>query len=261
MAFGGHDFGAAVRFLNQWLVESRREGAFIMPVYHKIPSILPRHRGFSLSEMAVVLGIIGLVLGGIVRLITPIQSQNRLNQAVDQIGIITSNVRNSYNGKTLPTGLAACPTSFASANVMPASAGWTLAQQKSFGIFPTETLYISGGIAYVNNPWHVGLPTSTVQIDLCGSNPALFAIRYATLDEKDCGNLVIRESSLGAGMKLYQIIVTSTGSPGVATTFATRMGSADTKVDSATGTANLSDVATACTGGVSSVDFYYGLNS
>lgn len=247
MARGRNDAGTAV---NQG---TKRLTAML--IRHRTPLSQSHRRGFSMIETTIVIGIIGIILAAVFQSLTSTQTEGRISQAIDQLGIISNNVRSYYSGRAVPSGLVACPSTFSSANLMPGST-WLAAEYKSYGIFPTDMLFISGTNAHVNNPWNIGSATSTVMVDLCGSNPVQFAVRYMNLSAQACENLVVQGSALASGMRLYQIVVT----PSVgATTFITQIGSTNTGVNPASGAVYPVNAATACFGGAK-VDWYYKLN-
>lgn len=68
-----------------------------------------RSRGFNLVEAAIVLGVIGLVIGGIWTAAASVSFNNNINRTLEMTGFIISNVRTLYprhnpTGMTLFTG-------------------------------------------------------------------------------------------------------------------------------------------------------------
>ncbi|MDR3424114.1 MAG: hypothetical protein P4M13_03415 [Alphaproteobacteria bacterium] len=216
-----------------------------MSTRHRIFPAKPHRSGFTLTEIAIVLGVIGGIVGGLFALIAPLQSKIKLNQAVDELSVISNNVRSYYSGRAVPSP-AACPAAG------PAFAAATETQYVSSGIFPSEMLFKSGANTYVNNSWNPASTTSTVQVDLCGSRPVLFVIRYKNLTQQACLTVVPQTSGLASGMNLQKIVVTNGTTP--------YPFSGTIVLDPTDST-----LATACTpaaagGTITSVDWYYKLN-
>jgi len=169
-------------------------------------------RGFTATELSVVLGVIGLIVAGIFVTASVARSQLRLNEAMDELSIIVNNTRSYYSGKAVPSN----PVCFgaSSATVMPANAGWTLAQYRQYGIFPTEMTFTSNGKTLDRSAVAaLSYPTTSASVDVCGSNPVQLDVRYAGLATQDCVNLVVRTSALAFQTNLYQITVAAQNFP------------------------------------------------
>lgn len=158
-------------------------------------------------EIAIVLAIVGVVLASIFALVGPVRARARVDRASNELYEIISNVRSYYLGKTFPSGLGACPTTFASANRMPAAAGWTEDQYRNLGIFPRGMVRTVGTNAHVGNALATSGSTTTAAIDLCGANPVIFAVRYSNVEMTDCINIILKTSSNLLEMGLQYIKV------------------------------------------------------
>jgi type II secretory pathway pseudopilin PulG len=163
-------------------------------------------RGYSLVEAAIVLGIIGVVAASLFAYLGPARNRAKVNLAVDELNLIADNVRSLYSGRAYPASLAACPATFASVNHLPGT-NWTLADHAKNRVFPPEMLYTVSGTTYVNNSLKGAKAATTADVDLCGSNPVLFAVRYRYLTEKNCVDALMRTAALGSGIGLYQIYI------------------------------------------------------
>lgn len=112
-----------------------------------------RWRGFTLTEVAIVLGVIGLILGGLWIAINNVRENRKVSLGVTEIATIVHNIRELYaerSGFTLPND------SEVSATLM------------NSGVFPAEM--INAAAAHpISNPWggytllwinHGGVPNS-----------------------------------------------------------------------------------------------------
>ena len=93
----------------------------------------PSHprRGFTLTEMAIVLGVVGIVLGGIWAASSSVNDKQKANKAAQEVAIITQNMRQYYSAK----------------NSFPA--GTLTASAMAAGLFPPDM--IVNGVTV--NPW------------------------------------------------------------------------------------------------------------
>ena len=245
-------------------------------------------RAFTLTELAIVLGIVGVIMGGIYTASSSSQSQVILNQSVDQLGTIVNNVRSYYSGRQAPAP-ANCPASFASAYSLPPKSngyiGWPTATgggatasnaaslYNQAGIFPQEMLntqsVTTGGTHYIsfpNNLWNSASASPTVMVDFCQMSSApipfvSFAVHYAGLNEKNCMYVVTRTAGMASQTNLYQIIVSNPTAQTFSTvSSATKNGILSTSSTSTGGVSVINACTPATAGGTVSVDWYYKLN-
>ncbi len=137
-------------------------------------------RGFNLVEAAIVLGVIGLVIGGIWVAAAAVQSNLRKSDASKGLIQIVQNVRNLYYGQT-PSASGAITAQLISANAIPGN-------------------FINGTTAV--NPWNgaitVSIATATFdQID----------VAMASLPRDACIELTSRNTNISTGVGLTQISI------------------------------------------------------
>lgn len=136
-----------------------------------------QQRGFSMVEMAIVLGVVGLVMGGVWTLAVKVQQTARVKQAVEQVITINKNIRNYYQTQ------ACIPNGDQTATLL------GLGQN----IFPREML--SGG--GVVDLWNGG-------VQVLGVNAGcdyIFQLSYLALPAETCAELVPKLTAAGEGSR------------------------------------------------------------
>lgn len=101
-------------------------------------------RGFTLTEVAIVLGVIGLILAGIWTAAAMVYENNRTSKAINEITLITQNLKSTYGGGK----------SSLDANGTDITAGMI-----GSGVFPAD-MVSSSTTSYALAPW----PSSQVKI-------------------------------------------------------------------------------------------------
>lgn len=122
---------------------------------------MSQKKGFSLIEAAIVLGIVGLVIGGIWIAASAVQEKNRQSVTVGHVGQIADNVRRVFAGIVVnPLG----ETLHTQADLLPT-------------IYPADVLSSSAP----KNPWGGGYQTSIASDRV--------VITIAGLSKSTCTNL------------------------------------------------------------------------
>lgn len=145
-------------------------------------------RGFSLFEMAVVVGVIGLVTGGIWVTVAQVRRSEQINLAAQELTTIVQNIRavTSSQGTTLryTTGVVGALTS----------------ALNRMRVFPAE-MTVTGDYARVYNPFSrgatagAGLGSVLVQKDNCNGNTSdynvpCFSVEFFGLPQWACVQLL-----------------------------------------------------------------------
>jgi prepilin-type N-terminal cleavage/methylation domain-containing protein len=218
-----------------------------------------RKRGFTLLETAIVMAIIGAIIGLLFSVAYLTQSKVNINQAADELNQISQNVRGLYAGRNTsyaalgPLNLIATAADFVKFTP-------TFVQQNVFPyemLVPSATLGVTPCLGTVaNNPWNYvpgacgGAALGSVQLALAGSaaTPVQFVVRYTGINDAVCADLVAHNSLPGRATGLTQIQINGAVG-GIAYSTLTPMPIS-------------SPVATAlCTAGNTNViDWYYNLN-
>jgi type II secretory pathway pseudopilin PulG len=122
-------------------------------------------RGFALIELAIVLGVIALVLGGVWVLASKLREMARVNATKEQMIVMLKNIRGYYESRgCMPNGDQTATLSAA-----------------NLTIFPQEMIV---GAGVVRDQW--GGPVTVV-----GNNaPCSFTIRFGILPGSSCIELV-----------------------------------------------------------------------
>lgn len=159
---------------------------------------MKRRRGFSLVEAAVVLGIVGLVVGGIWAVASTTRASMQANQLHQQTLNLAKSVRDYYAARALPSGSAALTTTL-----------------RTLGRFPEEmcpATCVSGTITTVYNAYG---GTTTVAIPALTAPINQFNVTYGSIDEKGCIQLGMMLSARSAenGLVSYDAGTTRTTFP------------------------------------------------
>ena len=87
------------------------------------PSTRPKNRGFTLTELAIVMSVVGLLLSAVFLATRSVTNNNRVSKTIQQVGQITQNIREYYMN----------------ASGITAGCGDITGALDNVGIFPSET--------------------------------------------------------------------------------------------------------------------------
>ncbi len=160
---------------------------FLSKTHARAQGTSKKAQGFTLSEIGIVMGVVGIVAISVFAAAGALSNKRMLNQTTDQIGIIASNVRALYNGRSVPTASVAATTETA-----------YLVGQNA-GVFPGEM--VSG--TTVKNMWNGNV---TVAID--ATTPVKVIISYQNIPFDVCTDLLVRNSQPGRDTGLVKINLT-----------------------------------------------------
>jgi prepilin-type N-terminal cleavage/methylation domain-containing protein len=198
-----------------------------------------KKRGFTLTEIAIVLGIIGLILGAIWVAAAAVYTNMRVARSSQELLSITQAVRSLYATSTV-TGVAASTPM--TANLIPA------------GVFPNDSLTAgtSGGPP-ANAPWNGGF--ITVYSDTITNAGDAFTVQFEGVPPQGCINLLVSATGTGRDPGM----VSAGGNPlaaqpagayaGLAAADLYSAGTNQTAFTSATPGVSVTTAATDCNGG------------
>ncbi len=165
---------------------------------------MTRHKkkGFSLLEAAVVLGVVGLVIGGVWGVYSSVRASMQSNLLHQQTLNLVSSVRDYYANRPLP-----------------AAAGSITSTLQTKGRFPEEMCpanCLSASTPSSPSPRNAYGGTATVNIPNPATYSNQFYITYASVDKKGCMELGMKLSARAPEIGLVSF---SVGSGAPRTTF------------------------------------------
>ncbi|MFY9288932.1 MAG: type 4 pilus major pilin [Alphaproteobacteria bacterium] len=163
-------------------------------------------RGFTLIELAIVLGVIGLVLGGLWATVSAVWEKTRQEKLYEEIFTIVKNVRSYYAGQAGISGsFPALSTSLGNAGVFPGdmrrTAGCTNGGAQCFDHPWATTALATPEGSFTICPW-------TVAGVVCGAGPSpLFSIHLRDIPSEACINAVTKNSGTAAQPGLVDVVI------------------------------------------------------
>jgi hypothetical protein len=144
--------------------------------------------GFNLIEAAIVLGIVGLIVGGIWAAAGSAYENMRLQNASKSLLSLVQGVRSAF---------ANSPGGTVDVNVT------TLA---NMGVIPSDMLSVSNGTPTIIHQWSGLVTTDAPDPSTTGGVPA-FSLTYTAVKTDSCNNLATRvaNTARGSGLLLVEI--------------------------------------------------------
>lgn len=141
-------------------------------------AISSRKRGFTLTEIAIVLGIIGLILGAIWVAASSVYNNMRVSRASQELLQVAQQVRAMYSTQTTM------------------DAGVTTTTFIQAGVFPGDMLDNGTASTQANNPWRAAttIAPATSSGGVAGDS---FSIAFAGVPQSAC--ITMLTSSTGTG--------------------------------------------------------------
>ena len=141
-------------------------------------------RGFNLIEAAIVLGVVGLVIGGIWVAAASVQQNLRESDASKGLIQIVQNTRSLFYGQS-PTATATITTDLIAANTIPAN----------FIINSTTA----------RNPWN-----GAIAVRIAGAAFDKIEIDYNSVPKDSCIEMTSRNTNITSGIGLSQMVIDAT---------------------------------------------------
>ncbi len=148
-------------------------------------------RGFTLTEIAIVLGIVGLILGAIWVAAAAVYNNLRTSKATTELLTITQNVRAMY-----ATSGAVDP---AANMIFGAGAGAQLTYIQA-GVFPADM--VTAAATAVNDPWNGN--AAVVAFTATTANDS-FIVAFDAVPQQPCINMVTQNTGTGRDPELVGI--------------------------------------------------------
>lgn len=178
-------------------------------------------RGFSLTEFAIVLGVIGIILAGIWALAGNMRNNTRQEKFSEMLTIIVGNIRGNYAGKAYfeNTAIQKMMPILTQMNVFPGDAVYQNSNNNSvvdtpFGAIASSiyasSLYACGWKAQPNAAPNAKCDITTVSGT---TNVPLFAIEALFSDATSCIGAVLRNSNSATLPGLVAVYVNGTQMP------------------------------------------------
>lgn len=152
-------------------------------------------KGFNLIEAAIVLGVVGLVIGGIWVAAAAVQQNLRETDASKGLIQIVQNTRALFYGQS-PTATATITTDLIAANAIPAN----------FIINSTTA----------RDPWN-----GAVAVRIAGASFDKLEVDYVAVPQSSCISLTSKNTNITSGIGLSQMVIDATtgGTDTTVTTF------------------------------------------
>ncbi|WP_301102522.1 type 4 pilus major pilin [Propionivibrio sp.] len=141
-------------------------------------------RGFTLTEAAIVLGIVGLILGAIWVAAASVYANLRVKQTTEQILQIAQAVRALHATSTTITAITALDV---------ARAGGIPKDMLDNATNPTTVTNVWGGAVTITAP-----------------TPTTFTINYAGVPQQPCADLAVRSTGAGRDAGLTNVLLNTT---------------------------------------------------
>lgn len=169
-----------------------------MLVLSRLTRRLVSQKGFNLIEAAIVLGIVGLIVGGIWAAASSAYNNMRLQSATSQVLVIAQNARNMFANNPSDTEAL---TNAASINL---------------GLVPTNMVVNVSGANVVRSPW--GSPVDVTR----SAGDRFITIVYNDLPQASCTGLLTRLAGTGSNSGIRTIAAGAAGNVYVADPTATQ---------------------------------------
>jgi len=158
-------------------------------------------RGFTLTEIAIVLGIIGLILGAIWVAAAAVYNNMRTSKTTTELLDVAQNLRAMYATAGTVDPLANTPAGFAAAAAGNANQTYMLAN-----IFPADTLNATQTLA--QNPWNGGIGIQAETVTTANDS---FMIAFDNVPEGPCITVITATTGTGRDPGLSGVNVAATG--------------------------------------------------
>jgi type II secretory pathway pseudopilin PulG len=156
-------------------------------------------RGFSLIEAAIVMGVVGLVVGTIWVVSANVNESSRANSFVQQTSLLVQNMRNYYSGRELSSGAGADTLATMFTNTL-----------RARQVFPED---MCGRVCKATNQYTIRhVYNGEARVNIVNSSPYnRYNLNYATVPKRGCLQLITLLSTRSAELGMTSVSVNSGG--------------------------------------------------
>jgi prepilin-type N-terminal cleavage/methylation domain-containing protein len=161
-------------------------------------------RGFSLTELAIVLGVMGLILGALWAAASSVYSNNRASKAESEVLTVAQAIRAMYATYSSVDVNADMPAGFGASTVGHANATYLAA-----GVFPSDMLNAAPAAATAaQDPWAGGVAVVSTEVAVANDS---FAVEFDKVSQDSCIKILMSIAGAGYNSSVYGV---STGAAG-----------------------------------------------
>ncbi len=157
------------------------------------PLIRKNHsRGFTLTELAISLGIVGLIMAAIWSAAASVYSGNKLSKATNELLTISQKM------KSLAASTGTVDTTGNADMTLSATDAENYAYIK-MGVFPADM--VTSGKSAVN-PWNGGVAITQATASIAGDS---FIVAFDALPQSACADMLVSNTGIGVGAGLLAV--------------------------------------------------------
>ncbi len=164
-----------------------------------------KRKGFSLTELAIVLGVIGLILSGLWGVVAIVRENMKRSETKEQIYVLVNNVRNHYLNFACATPDQACP---------PGSTNLTDYLFKKSALPYEMVRDRTAGTWVADHPWYPGTAGGSVRV-LAGdagdvNTDSFFRVELRGVNEDSCLALASKLTGTGTPKGIISLDINGT---------------------------------------------------
>lgn len=179
----------------------------IIGMRRPLAAVSARHkrakRGFTLTEIAIVLGIVGLILGAIWVAAAAVYNNLRVSKATTELLTIVQNVRALY-----ATSSVVDPTADMTTIPFAGVAAGAATTYPQANVLPSDTITVTGGTYTVSNPWNGSINVVSGKSTNADDS---FSVEFDLVPVGACVSLITSNTGPGRDPDIYGYAVAASG--------------------------------------------------